>query len=120
MASPQRPVYTLALVDPVWVRVYVEEPDLGRIREGQRAEVHTDSFPDKHYAGWVGFISPTAEFTPKPVETRELRSQLVYQARIYVCNPAGELRLGMPATVNVNIEAAPVAGPGCPEAEPEH
>lgn len=120
MASPQRPVYTLALVDPVWVRVYVEESDLGRIREGQSAEVRTDSFPDKHYAGWVGFISPTAEFTPKPVETRELRSQLVYQARIYVCNPAGELRLGMPATVNVNVEAAPDAGPDCPGANPEH
>ena len=119
MASAQRPVYTLALVDPVWVRVYVEEPDLGRIREGQRAEVLTDSFPGKRYAGWVGFISPTAEFTPKPVETVELRSQLVYQARIYVCNPAGELRLGMPATVNVNIAAAPVEGPGCQEADPE-
>ena len=119
MASAQRPVYTLALVDPVWVRVYVEEPDLGRIREGQRAEVLTDSFPGKRYGGWVGFISPTAEFTPKPVETVELRSQLVYQARIYVCNPAGELRLGMPATVNVNIAAAPVEGPGCQEADPE-
>ena len=119
MSSAQRPVYTLALVDPVWVRVYVEEPDLGRIREGQRAEVLTDSFPGKRYAGWVGFISPTAEFTPKPVETVELRSQLVYQARIYVCNPAGELRLGMPATVNVNIAAAPVEGPGCQEADPE-
>lgn len=120
MASPQRPVYTLALVDPVWVRVYVEEPDLGRIREGQSADVRTDSFPGTRYAGWVGFISPTAEFTPKPVETRELRSQLVYQARIYVCNPAGELRLGMPATVHVNVEAAPGTAPGCPGAEAEH
>ncbi len=115
MASPQRPVYTLALTDPMWVRVYVEEPDLGRIREGQPAEVLTDSFPGKRYAGWVGYISPTAEFTPKPVETRELRSQLVYQARIYVCNPESELRLGMPATVTLQ-PAAPVTGnPGCPE-----
>jgi HlyD family secretion protein len=99
----------------MWVRVYVEEPDLGRIREGQPAEVLTDSFPGKRYAGWVGYISPTAEFTPKPVETRELRSQLVYQARIYVCNPESELRLGMPATVTLQ-PAAPVTGnPGCPE-----
>ena len=115
MASPAQPVYTMALTDPLWVRVYVEEPDLGRIREGQPAEVLTDSFPGKRYAGWVGYISPTAEFTPKPVETRELRSQLVYQARIYVCNPDGELRLGMPATAILQ-PAAPVTGnPGCPE-----
>lgn len=114
MASPQRPVYTLALVDPVWVRVYVEEPDLGRIHEGQSAEVSTDSFPDQRYAGWVGFISPTAEFTPKSVETRELRSQLVYQARIYVCNPQGELRLGMPATVAIDTSGPVLEKPGCP------
>jgi HlyD family secretion protein len=115
MASPQRPVYTLALTDPMWVRVYVDEPDLGRIRPGQRASVTTDSFPDEHYAGWVGYVSPTAEFTPKSVETREVRSHLVYQARVYVCNPQGELRLGMPATVRIDLASAPLETPGCPE-----
>jgi HlyD family secretion protein len=103
MASPQKPVYTLALTDPVWVRTYIPEPDLGKIKIGMVAEVSTDSYPGKHYKGWVGFISPTAEFTPKSVETREVRTKLVYQARVYVCNPQNELRLGMPATVNIPL-----------------
>lgn len=101
MAFPQTPVLTLALIEPVWVRAYVSEPDLGRIAPGMPVEVHNDSYPEKAYRGWIGFISPTAEFTPKRIETTELRSKLVYQVRAYVCNPAGELRLGMPATVDV-------------------
>jgi HlyD family secretion protein len=101
MASPQKTVYTLALTNPVWVRAYVSEPDLGKIKLGMAAEATTDSYPGKRYKGWVGFISPTAEFTPKSVETLEVRSKLVYQARIYICNPQNELRLGMPATVTI-------------------
>jgi len=104
MAFPQTPVVTLALNDPVWARVYVSEPDLGKISPGMRAEVRTDSFPDKGYRGWIGFISPTAEFTPKQVETTELRSKLVYRVRVYVCNPRNELRLGMPVTVLVPLD----------------
>lgn len=107
MASPQKPVYTVALTDPVWVRAYVSETDLGKISEGMRAEVVTDSFPDKKYAGWVGFISPTAEFTPKPVETPELRTKLVYQIRVFVKAPNNELRLGMPATVHIPLNQQP-------------
>jgi HlyD family secretion protein len=103
MASPQKPVYTLALTDPVWVRTYIPETDLGKIKIGMSAQVSTDSYPDKHYKGWVGFISPTAEFTPKSVETREVRTKLVYQARVYVCNPQNELRLGMPSTVTLSL-----------------
>ena len=101
MASPQQPVYTLALNNPIWVRAYVPEPDLGRLVEGMTAEVTTDSFPGKKYNGWIGYISPTAEFTPKQVETTDLRTRLVYQMRVYVDNPQNELRLGMPATVRV-------------------
>jgi HlyD family secretion protein len=104
VASPQTPVYTLALLDPLWVRVYVSESDLGRVATGMKAEVRTDSYPDKVYAGWVGYISPTAEFTPKTVETPDLRTRLVYQARVFVCDPRGELRLGMPATVTVPLQ----------------
>jgi len=104
MASPQTPVLTLALTEPLWVRAYVSEPDLGRIFPGMRAEVRTDSFPDKVYQGWVGFISPTAEFTPKTVETEDLRTRLVYQARVFVCNTDNELRLGMPATVTIPLD----------------
>lgn len=104
MASPQKTVYTVALTDPVWVRAYVAEPDLGKVFEGMQADVITDSFPDKRYEGWVGFISPSAEFTPKPVETRELRTKLVYQIRVFVKNPNNELRLGMPATVKIRLD----------------
>jgi membrane fusion protein YbhG len=103
MASPQVPVFTMALDDPVWVRAYVPETDLGKVHEGMMAEVTTDSFPNKHYEGWVGFISPTAEFTPKTVETAEVRTKLVYQVRVFVHNPRGELRLGMPAVVTMPL-----------------
>lgn len=103
MASPQKPVFTLALVDPVWVRAYVSEADLGRIWSGMQAEISTDAFPDKRYAGWVGFISPTAEFTPRQVETPELRTRLVYQVRVFARDPQNELRLGMPATVQIDL-----------------
>jgi len=101
MASPQNPVLTLALLNPVWVRAYAPEPDLGRIAPGMQAEIRTDSYPGKVYEGWVGFISPTAEFTPKNVETPELRTRLVYQIRVFACNPQDQLRLGMPATVTI-------------------
>lgn len=104
MASPQTPVFTLALDNPIWVRAYVAEPDLGKIAPGMRAEVRTDSYPNKTYRAWIGFISPTAEFTPKQVETTELRSKLVYRLRVYVCNPENELRLGMPADVLIPLK----------------
>ncbi len=103
MASPQKPVYTIALTNPLWVRAYVAEPDLGKIWLGMIAEVTTDSYPGKHYRAWIGFISPTAEFTPKSVETPQIRTRLVYQVRVYVCNPENELRLGMPATVIISL-----------------
>ena len=103
MASPQSPVLTLALVEPLWVRAYVPEPDLGHIAEGMDAEIRTDSYPGKVYRGWVGFISPSAEFTPKNVETTDLRTRLVYQVRVFVCDAQGELRLGMPATVSIPL-----------------
>ncbi len=103
MASPQKPVFTVALVDPVWVRAYVAETDLGRIWPGMKATISTDAFPDKTYDGWVGYISPTAEFTPRQVETPELRTRLVYQVRVFAGNPQNELRLGMPATVHIDL-----------------
>ena len=105
MASPQKPVFTLALDDPLWVRAYVAETDLGKIRPGMKAEVTTDSYPGKRYEAWIGFISPTAEFTPKSVETAEVRTKLVYQIRAFVRNPQGELRLGMPAVVTVPLNS---------------
>ena len=99
MASPQKTAFSLAIVDPKWVRAYVSEPDLGHVRQGERANVSVDSFPGRTFPGWVGFISPMAEFTPKSVETQDLRSSLVYEIRIFVDDPSDQLRLGMPATV---------------------
>ncbi len=103
IASPQVPAYIVALTDPVWVRAYVSETDLGKIYEGMPAKVTTDSFPGKTYDAWIGFISPTAEFTPKSVETTDIRTHLVYQVRVYVKNPENQLRLGMPATVIIDL-----------------
>ena len=110
MASPQKPVFNLALTDPVWVRAYVPEPDLGKIALGMNAEVETDSFPGKRYPAWIGFISPTSEFTPKSVEVRQLRTRLVYQAAVFVRSPDDELRLGMPATVRVFLNSNRATG----------
>ena len=106
MASPQLAVYTLALTDPLWVRAYVQGPDMGKIHPGMRAVVTTDSYPGKRYRAWLGYISPSAEFTPKSVETTDVRSKLVYQVRIFVCNSQNELRLGMPATVTIALDQA--------------
>jgi len=112
MASPQRPVFSLAVMDPKWVRAYVSEPDLGRVRPGMTAFVTVDAFPKRNFAGWVGFISPVAEFTPKTVQTEELRSSLVYEVRVFVKDPNDDLRLGMPATVTLPLtqDAAPQTG----------
>jgi len=117
LASPQQPVYTLALVKPIWVRAYVSEPDLGKLRPGTTAYVLTDSYPGKRYRAWIGFISPTAEFTPKSVQTEEVRTTLVYQVRVFVCDAEGELRLGMPATVQVPLDP-PTPPPADPCAKP--
>jgi HlyD family secretion protein len=105
MASPQKSAFTLAITDPKWVRAYVGEPDLGSVREGVQATVSVDAFNGRRFPGWVGFISPVAEFTPKSVETTELRSSLVYEIRVFVKDPGDELRLGMPATVHVPLRS---------------
>src|SRR6266404_4674157 len=100
MASPQRPVFTLAITDPKWVRAYVSEPDLGKVHPGMAASVAVDSFPNRRFDGWVGFISPVAEFTPKSVQTEELRTSLVYEVRVFVKDPSDELRLGTPDAIH--------------------
>ena len=99
MASPQRAVFSLAQLAPKWVRAWVSETQLGRIRPGQAAQIYVDSAPQQAIAGTVGFISSVAEFTPKSVETADLRTSLVYETRIYTDDPQNLLRLGMPATV---------------------
>jgi membrane fusion protein YbhG len=103
IVAPGETIFALTLATPVWVRTYVNEMDLGRIRPGMKAEVRTDSAPDKVYEGRIGFISPASEFTPKTVETRELRTDLVYRLRVIVDHPDAGLRQGMPVTVTLDV-----------------
>lgn len=103
IVDPQSIVYTLSLHKPVWIRAYVSETNLGRIKPGMEVLVTTDANPDKPFKGQIGFISPQAEFTPKNVETPELRTDLVYRLRILVNDPRGELRQGMPVTVKIKL-----------------
>lgn len=99
--SAGTPVITAADLAHVWVRAYVNQTDLGRLRHGQPAEVRTDTFPDKTYNGTVGFISSEAEFTPKTVQTEKERVKLVFRVKIDLENPADELKPGMPADVTL-------------------
>lgn len=101
MVAGQVPVYGLSLDNPVYVRAYVNEPDLGRIAPGMQVQIRTDS-SDHVYGGQIGFISPRAEFTPKTVETSDLRTDLVYRLRIVVTDADSGLRQGMPVTIDVD------------------
>ena len=92
-------VYTLTLTDPLWLRAYVDEPNLGRVKPGMPVNVLVDAAPGKKFPGTVGFISPTAEFTPKTVETREVRTALVYRLRMQAEDPENVMRQGMPVTI---------------------
>ena len=100
-------VYTLTLNDPVWIRAYVPQPRLGRIKPGMPVKVTIDSMPGKQYEGTVGFISPEAEFTPKTVQTEQVRDDLVYRIRVIANDPDNVFRQGMPVTVL--IAALPAA-----------
>ena len=104
IVSAGQTVYTLQLLSPVWIRTYVSERDLGRIYQGMPADVYTDSQPTKPFHGQIGFISPVAEFTPKNVETTDLRTELVYRLRVIVDNPDNGLRQGMPVTVKLKLK----------------
>ena len=99
MASPQRAVFSLSVQSPKWVRAYVSETDMGKIDAGTKAVILSDSHAGKQIDGTIGFISSVAEFTPKSVETTELRTSLVYEVRVYTEDPENLLRLGMPVTV---------------------
>jgi len=99
VVSPGTPVVTLADLDHIWVRVYLPEPDLGRVRWGQEVSVRTDTYPGKTYRGKISFISSEAEFTPKSVQTSKERVTLVYRMKVDVENPNYELKPGMPADV---------------------
>ena len=102
-------VYTLSKTTPVWARVFVPEPYLGRITYGMKATILTDSLDPKtnekkSYEGTIGYISPVSEFTPKTVQSTDLRPDLVYRVRVYVDIVDDFLRQGMPVTVKLNLQ----------------
>jgi len=103
MASPSTPIFKISLNEKKWVRVYVKETDLSKIFEGQAAEIFVDGLPNEILSGQVGFISSSAEFTPKTVQTDELRTSLLYEVRIFVEDKNNFLRMGMSATVVIKI-----------------
>ena len=111
MVTAQTPVYTLALPDPVYIRAFAAEPQLGQVAPGTPVRVTTDG-SNKVYAGVVGFVSPKAEFTPKAVETTSLRTDLVYRLRIIVPQGDEQLRQGMPVTIEVLPGGDAPAPPG--------
>lgn len=102
-------VYVMSLTKPIWVRTYVKQTDLGNIKYGQKALIYTDTYnlktgEKKKYQGTIGYISPVAEFTPKTVQTEDLRADLVYRIRIYIDKVDDFLRQGMPVTVEINLK----------------
>lgn len=108
VVEPSQPIYTMAKIKPIWVRVYIPEDKLANIKYGMKANIFTDTInPEtgKHrqYTGWVGYISPVAEFTPKTVQTTDLRTDLVYRVRVYVYEVDEYLRQGMPVTVKFDL-----------------
>ena len=102
MVQPGQTVYTLSLTRPVWIRAYVKQPKLGLIKPGMPVRVTVDSAPEKSWPGTVGFISPKAEFTPKSVETQDVRDDLVYRIRVIAEDPENVMRQGMPVTVTID------------------
>jgi HlyD family secretion protein len=103
MAIPGSPVATIADLDHIWLRVYVNETDVGKVKLGQIVNVTTDSHPGKKYQGKISFIASKAEFTPKSVETHAERVTLVYRAKIDIDNPSHELLPGMPADAEIDL-----------------
>ncbi len=101
-------VYTMSKTKPVWVRAYVNETDLGNIKYGQSVKVYTDTTnpqtgQKREYEGYIGYISPVAEFTPKTVQSTDLRTSLVYRIRVYIDDIDSYLRQGMPVTIKVDL-----------------
>ncbi len=102
--SPGTPVVTIGNLENTWLRAYINETDLGRVKVGQKVHVITDTYPDKVYDGYISFIASEAEFTPKNVQTEEERVKLVYRVKIEVPNPDIELKPGMPADADILLE----------------
>jgi HlyD family secretion protein len=98
-----QPIFRISELDRPWVRVYLDEKELPRVKLGQPAQIQVDGLPGKTFTGHLSFVSPEAEFTPKTVETRALRVDLVYRAKVDVEDAAGQLKIGMPADVRLTV-----------------
>ena len=97
-------VVSVGDIDHPWLRGYINEPDLGRIKLGDTAQITTDSFPGKTYPGRISFIASEAEFTPKQIQTREERVKLVYRIKIEAANPRHELKSNMPVEADIQLQ----------------
>lgn len=109
VVEPSQPIYTMAKTKPVWVRAYISEPNLANVKYGMEVNVYTDTInpqtgKKREYKGQVGYISPVAEFTPKTVQTEDLRTDLVYRIRVYIYDIDEYLRQGMPVTIKIDIK----------------
>jgi HlyD family secretion protein len=102
--APGTPIVTLGDLENVWLRAYINETDLGRVKWGQMVRVTTDTYPGKIYDGRISFISSEAEFTPKTVQTEKERVKLVYRVKIDIPNPSMELKPGMPADAKIVLD----------------
>ena len=107
MLAPGAPVITVGKMDEVWLRAYIPEEELGRVKLGQLARVTTDTWPGRVFEGRVGFISSESEFTPKNVQTEKERVKLVYRIKIFLNNPRMELKPGMPADAVIETDERP-------------
>ena len=103
-ASARPTLVTLGDVAKPWLKAFINESDLGKVKLGQKASVSTDSYPGKAYPGKVTFISSEAEFTPKNVQTAKERVKLVYRIKVSLANPQNELKPGMPAEAKIHLK----------------
>jgi len=101
---PGGAVVTLGQIEKPWLKAFINESDLGRVKLGQKVSVTTDTYPGKEYPGKVTFISSEAEFTPKNVQTAKERVKLVYRIKVGLENPQNELKPGMPADAQIQIK----------------
>jgi HlyD family secretion protein len=99
LALPGVPIYTLSILDEAHINVYIKETRIGEINLGDSAYVIIDTYPDQKFRGFIDFISPEAEFTPKNIQTKEERVKLVFEVRIILPNPEYKLKPGLPADV---------------------
>jgi HlyD family secretion protein len=103
LASTGMALYRISILSPMDITIYVSESDLPKVKLNQKALVHIDAFQNKDYEGKVIFISPSAEFTPKNIETKDERTKLVFSVKVEVLNPDGTLKAGIPADVTLHV-----------------